>query len=80
MPNSQYQLRWAVADSSRIYQDEYLEWSVARSAKKKDGTPLVDQLYRAHGVVFSTPVLILMLAESSSPTLTLSLSPAKDRR
>ena len=26
-------LRWHIADSSRIYQDEYLEWSVLRNDK-----------------------------------------------
>ena len=26
-------LRWQIADSSRIYQDEYLEWSVLRDGK-----------------------------------------------
>lgn len=27
-------LRWQVADSSRIFQDEYLEWSVLRDSAK----------------------------------------------
>lgn len=29
-------LRWQVADASRMFQDEYLEWSVARDSKTKD--------------------------------------------
>lgn len=30
-------MRWAIADSSRVVQDEYLEWSVSRGARKYTG-------------------------------------------
>ncbi|KAJ6078670.1 hypothetical protein N7467_008423 [Penicillium canescens] len=30
-------VRWAIADSSRVVQDEYLEWSVSRGARKYTG-------------------------------------------
>jgi len=33
--NSQTPLRWQIADSSRIFQDEYLEWSVGRDGEGK---------------------------------------------